>query len=164
MALYQLAEKYWIPSEIIVAFCMIRGKYYILVYVIFLWGLILNHVGLSLANYFKVCCIGLTIIDLFFFHCLLLSRSLLLISGSFHPNLDPTQFGLTVAHLNARSLCISDKFSEISALVSSHAFDIFSLFRKLGLMLIFQMISGYNSPLRKDRVDSRGGVCGYLYC
>ena len=35
--------------------------------------------------------------------------------------------GLSVAHLNARSLFISDKFNEISALILSNAFDIFAV-------------------------------------
>ena len=35
--------------------------------------------------------------------------------------------GFSVAHLNARSLFISDKFNEISALILSNAFDIFAV-------------------------------------
>ena len=53
-----------------------------------------------------------------FIFSILIINLLLLISGNVHPNPGPKQHGLILAHLNARSLCIPDKFSEISALVS----------------------------------------------
>ena len=68
--------------------------------------------------------------------------------------------GLSVAHLNARSLFISDKFNEISALILSNAFDIFAVsetWLNANISSEQLMIPGYNIPLRKDRVGSRGG-------
>ena len=68
--------------------------------------------------------------------------------------------GLSVAHLKARSLFISDKFNEISALILSNAFDIFPVsetWLNANISSEQLMIPGYNIPLRKDRVGSRGG-------
>ena len=68
--------------------------------------------------------------------------------------------GLSVAHLKARSLFISDKFNEISALILSNAFDIFPVsetWLNANISSEQLMILGYNIPLRKDRVCSRGG-------
>ena len=49
---------------------------------------------------------------------------LLLLSGSVHPNPGPRNTCMSIAHLNARSLNIVDKFSEISAIAELHKFDL----------------------------------------
>ena len=51
---------------------------------------------------------------------------LLLISGSVHPNPGPSSVNFSTAHLNARSLNVSDKLSEISVLASLYGFDVFA--------------------------------------
>ena len=53
---------------------------------------------------------------------------LLLISGSVHPNPRPSSVNFSIAHLNARSLNVSDKVTEISVLASLHGFDVFVFF------------------------------------
>ena len=95
-----------------------------------------------------------------FIFSILIINLLLLISGNVHPNPGPKQHGLILAHLNARSLCIPDKFSEISALVSLHKFDVFGVsetWLNANISNDQLVISGYNSPLRNDRVGYRGG-------
>ena len=70
--------------------------------------------------------------------------------------------GLSVAHLKASSLFISDKFNEISALILSNAFDIFPVsetWLNANISSEQLMIPGYNIPLRKDR---GGGVAMYI--
>lgn len=69
--------------------------------------------------------VGSSQAKLFFLRLLLLIR--LLASGKVHPNTGPRQLGLSLSHLNARSLSVSDKFTEISALVSLRKFDIFAV-------------------------------------
>jgi hypothetical protein len=67
-----------------------------------------------------LCCI-------FLYYNLVLSLSiLLLLSGSVHPNPGPRQSYLSIAHLNARSLNICDKISEISVIAFQHKFDLFA--------------------------------------
>jgi hypothetical protein len=77
---------------------------------------------------------------------------------------------MSVAHLNARSLNISDKFSEISAIAFLHKFDLFA-FSETWLNPNIPddsiLIPGCNTPLRKDRTTFRGGgvalyVANYL--
>jgi hypothetical protein len=95
-----------------------------------------------------------------FIFSILIVNLLLLISGNVHPNPGPKQHGLILAHLNARSLCIPDKFSEISALVSLHKFDVLGVsetWLNANISNDQLIISGYNSPLRNDRVGYRGG-------
>ena len=85
---------------------------------------------------------------------------LLLISGNVHPNPGSIQNGLILAHLNARSLCIPDKFNEISALVSLHKFIVLGVsetWLNANISNDQLIISGYNIPLRTDRVGYRGG-------
>ena len=53
---------------------------------------------------------------------------LLLISGSVHPNPGPSSVNFSIAHLNARSLNVSDKLTEISVLASLYGFDVFVSF------------------------------------
>ena len=53
---------------------------------------------------------------------------LLLISGSVHPNPGPSSVNFSIAHLNARSLNVSDKLTEISVLASLYGFDVFVFF------------------------------------
>ena len=66
------------------------------------------------------CCI-------FWYYNLVLSLSiLLLLSDSVHPNPGPRQSYLSIAHLNARSLNICDKISEISVIAFQHKFDLFA--------------------------------------
>ena len=95
----------------------------------------------------------------------------ILLSGTAHPNPGPGEFRTSVAHLNARSLNISDKLSEISAIAFLHKFDIFA-FSETWLNSNIPndsiLIPGYNTPLRKDRTTSRGGgvalyVASYLH-
>lgn len=77
---------------------------------------------------------------------------LLLVSGSVHPNPGPTQRRLSLAHLNARSLNISDKLSEISAIASFHKYDLFA-FSETWLNANISndpiLIQGFRTPLRK---------------
>ena len=96
---------------------------------------------------------------------------LILLSGTVHPNPGPSEFCMSVAHLNAISLNISDKFSEISAIAFLHKFDLFA-FSETWLNPNIPddsiLIPGYNMPLRKDRTTSRGGgvalyVANYLH-
>ena len=85
---------------------------------------------------------------------------LLLISGSVHPNPGPFNLNLSVAHLNARSLNIDDKFREISVLASLHGFDLFEFSEIWLSSSIFNesiLLPGYSSPLRKDRIGKLGG-------
>jgi len=89
---------------------------------------------------------------------------LLLVSGSVHPNPGPGQRVLHLAHMNVRSFCITDrhssKWDEICAFISSHDFDVFAVSETWlnDKVLNDQLaILGFNSPLRKDRKDSRGG-------
>ena len=85
---------------------------------------------------------------------------LLLISGSVHPNPEPSSVNFSIAHLNARSLNVSEKPGEISVLASVYGFDVFAYSKT---WLNFSMandsivIPGYNYPTRKDRVDKHGG-------
>ena len=73
-----------------------------------------------------------------------------------------------MAHLNARSLSIPDKFSEISALTSTNAFDIFAVsetWLNANISSEQLLIPGYNySPLRKDRRGKQGWWFGNVYC
>ena len=81
---------------------------------------------------------------------------LLLISGSVHPNPEPSSVNFSIAHLNTRSLNVSEKPGEISVLASVYGFDVFAYSET---WLNFSMsndsivIPGYNYPTRKDRVD-----------
>ena len=88
---------------------------------------------------------------------------LILLSSTVHPNPGPGEFRMSViAHLNARSLNISDKLSEISAIAFLHKFDIFA-FSETWLNSNIPndsiLIPGYNTPLRKDRTTSRWRSC-----
>jgi hypothetical protein len=57
-----------------------------------------------------------SMINLVIIFSLILSFSiLLLLSGTVHPNPGPQQISMSIAHLNARSLNIADKFNEILA-------------------------------------------------
>jgi hypothetical protein len=49
-----------------------------------------------------------------------------LLSGIVHPNPGPQQISMSIAHLNARSLNIADKFNEILATAFIHKFDLFA--------------------------------------
>ena len=85
---------------------------------------------------------------------------LLLISGSVHPNPGPCSVNFSIAHLNARSLNVSDKLSEISVLASLYGFDVFA-FSETWLNFSIAndsiVIPGYSYPMKKDRVGKHGG-------
>ena len=96
---------------------------------------------------------------------------LLLIPGSVHPNPGPSSVNFSIAHLNARSLNVSDKLIEISVWASLYGFDVFAFsetwlnFRIANDSIV---IPGYSYPMRKDRVGKRGGgqrpYCGKTTC
>jgi hypothetical protein len=66
-------------------------------------------------------------INLVIIFSLILSFSiLLLLSGTVHPNPGPQQISMSIAHLNARSLNIVDKFNKILATAFIHKFYIFA--------------------------------------
>jgi hypothetical protein len=77
---------------------------------------------------------------------------------------------MSIAHLNARSLNIADKFNEILATAFIHKFDLFAFSETwLNANIDSNLISGYSTPLRKDLHTSRGGgvalyVADYLWC
>jgi hypothetical protein len=67
---------------------------------------------------------------------------------------------MSIAHLNAGSLNIVDKFSEISAIAEQHKFDLLA-FSETWLNSTISnesiLMSGFSAPLRKDQISSRGG-------
>jgi hypothetical protein len=85
---------------------------------------------------------------------------LLLLSGSVHPNPGPRNTCMSIAHLNAISLNIVDKFSEISAIAELHKFGLLA-FSETWLNSTISnesiLMTGFSAPLRKDRISSRGG-------
>lgn len=88
---------------------------------------------------------------------------LIFLSGTVHPNPGPGEFWISVAHLHARSLNISDKLSEISAIAFLHKFDVFA-FSETWLNSNIPnnsiLIPGYNTPLRNWSYDiSRCIIC-----
>ena len=123
------------------------------------WLLILSV--LHLNSLLNLCVLFILIINLLI---------LILLSGTVHPNPGPSEYYMSVAHLNARSLNISDKFSEISAIAFLHKFDLFAFsetWLNSNTLDDSILIPGYNTPLRKDRMTSRGGgvalyVANYL--
>ena len=84
----------------------------------------------------------------------------LLLSGSVHPNPGPRNTCMSIAHLNAGSLNIVDKFSEISAIAEQHKFDLLA-FSETWLNSPISnesiLMSGFSAPLRKYLISSRGG-------
>ena len=96
--------------------------------------------------------------------CLLLFW--ILLSGNVHPNPAPSQLCISLAHLNARSLCSSDKLHEISALTILHKFDFLAITEtwiSVNITDYSVLIPGYSAPLRNDRIAGRGGgVAIYL--
>ena len=85
---------------------------------------------------------------------------LLLISGSVHPNPGPSSVNFSIGHLNARSLNVSDKLTEISVLASLYGFDVFAFSEtRLNFSIANDsiVIPGYSYPMRKDRVGKHGG-------
>ena len=75
-------------------------------------------------------------------------------------NPGPRQLSISIAHTNARSLNVTDKFNEILTLTLSHKFDIFAIsetWLKANVADEWISLPGYNAPLRKDRVWGRGG-------
>ena len=85
---------------------------------------------------------------------------LLLISGPVQPSPGHSSVNFSIALLNASSLNVSDKLSEISILASLYGSDVFD-FSEAWLNFIIAdesiVIRGYSYPVRKDRVGKRGG-------
>lgn len=108
----------------------------------------------------KQICLSMPLIYIIPLSLFLCFAILLIISGNIESNPGPKTLCLSLAHLNARSLNISDKFSEISALILLHNFDIFGvsetwLNHKISDDQIH--IPGYSLPHRLDRVNRPGG-------
>ena len=75
----------------------------------------------------KQICLSMPLIYIIPLSLFLCFAILLIISGNIESNPGPKTLCLSLAHLNACSLNISDKFSEISALILLHNFDIFGV-------------------------------------
>ena len=66
-------------------------------------------------------------------------------------NPGPRQLSISMAHMNARSLNVTDKFNEILALTLSHKFDIFAIsetWLKANEADDSISLPGYNAPLK----------------